>query len=266
LPSNNRWRSTTVVLLVGAALLVAVAACDSTPGAPAILPEPPALDGFAVSPDSFRLEGAAPSASILLTLTGTVTSPDGGPVTLQYLVRRQGAFASAIEGAIEVAAAGPFQAIDTLTVPRGASGLYVVEAIAVGRNGRAGGRASDLLRFTIDPLGAPTVANVVLDPPIVNLPASGTTSLRVVATIADPDGLENVGYVAFQPAGGGPQIPMSDAGPIGQSGDATAGDGQYTVTLDVAAGTPVGQYPFEVVARDREGLEAPPFPVTIVVQ
>jgi hypothetical protein len=247
-------------------LLMVFSACETTPGAPAILPEPPALDGFAVSPDSFHLVGAAATASIPLTISGTVTSPVGGVVTVQYLVRRQGSQATALEGTFEVTAAGPFQATDTLSVPRGASGLYVVDAIAVGRDGRGGGRASDLFRFIIDPLGPPTVVDVVLDPTVVVLPASGTTDLRVVATVADPDGLENLGYVSLQPQGGGPQLPMSDAGSVGQSGDVTAGDGRYTVTLEVAAGTPPGQYPFEVVARDREGLEAPPFPVIIVVQ
>jgi len=248
------------------AALAAVAACDSAPGAPAIIPEAPALSGFDVSPDSFLLLGDAPSATIPLALTGSVTSPDGGFVRVHYTVRRQGGDAATIDGSVEVPAAGPFTATDSLVVARGASGLYTVEAVAVGRDGRAGGRASAVLRFAIEPLGPPTIASVTLNPPVVTVPASGAVSLRIVASVSDPDGLVNVGYVALQPAGGGAQFPMSDSGTFGQTGDATAGDGAYTVTLQVGAGTPPGEFPFEVVARDREGLNATPFPATIVVQ
>jgi hypothetical protein len=231
-----------------------------------VLPEPPALDGFTVTPDSFHLAGAAPVATIPITLSGSVTSPSGGSVTIQYIVRRQGDDTLAVEGTIEVAGAGPSQATDQMTLPRGASGLYLVEAIAVGSDRRAGGRASDLLRFVIEPLGPPTITTVVLDPPVVTVPASGTARLRVAATVVDPDGPANLGYVSLQPVGGGPQLPLSDSGPIGQSGDTGPVDGVYTVTLNVGAGTPPGQFLFEVIARDREGLEATPFPVTIIVQ
>jgi hypothetical protein len=251
---------------LGAVVPLLAAACDSAPGAPAMIPEAPALAGFDVAPDSFFLPGDAPAATIPVALSGSVTNPAGGSVTVHYVIRRQGDDAPALEGEHEVEAAGSFQASADLVLPRGASGLYAVEAVAVGRDGRAGGRASGVLRFTIEPLGPPSIVAVALDPAVVTVPATGAAQLRIVATVTDPDGLLNIGYVALQPAGGGGTFPLSDGGPLGQTGDATAGDGLYTVTLQVGAGTPPGQFPFEVVARDREGLDAAAFPVTITIQ
>ncbi len=269
-----RRRAVAAPVVLIAALLATIAACDTTPGAPPLLPEPPALDAFEVTPDSFHLAGTDAVVTIPITIAGAVTSGGRWPVAVQYLVRRQGDDTLAVDGRMEIANDLPpqpatritFSGQDQLILPRGASGLYLVEAVAVGPDGRAGGRASDLVRYSIVPLGPPTIAAVVLDPPVVIVPASGTARLRVAATVADPDGPANLGYVALQPAGGGPQLPMSDSGPVGQAGDAVPADGVYTVTLDVAAGTAPGQFQFEVVARDREGLEATPFPVTIVVQ
>jgi hypothetical protein len=263
--ASRRPTPVVIVALVVAALAT-LAACDTAPGAPAVLPEPPALAGFAVSPDTFFLAGGAAEAAIPLVLSGAVTSPGGGPVTVRYLARRQGDDTLAVEGAVAVAAAGAFQAADTLRLPRGASGLYLVEAVAEGADGRAGGRAAALVRFAIEPLGPPVIGEVTLTPPTVTPPATGSADVRVVATVTDPDGRANLGYVALQPAGGGPQLPLSDGGPVSQSGDATAEDGRYTVTLEIGAGAEPGQYPFEVVARDREGLVATPFPVTITVE
>ncbi|HLA64638.1 MAG TPA: hypothetical protein VK610_09445 [Rhodothermales bacterium] len=243
-----------------------LAACDTAPGAPALVPEPPGLADFAVSPDSFRLEGAAPEAVIPLVLTGSVTTPGGAAAQLRYLVRRQGDDTLTVSGEVDVFTAGAFTAQEELRLPRGASGAYIVEAVAVS-GGRIGGRASGLFHFRIDPLGPPVVEGVELDPAVVTAPASGSARLRIVATVSDPDGRANLGYVTLRQTGTeGPLLPLSDGGSVTGSGDDTARDGRYTVTLQIGAGSPPGQYGFEVLAADREGLEATPFPFTVTVQ
>jgi hypothetical protein len=243
-----------------------LAACDSAPGTPDLVPQPPTLAGFTVSPDTFLLPGATPEAVIPLTLRGTVGMPDGS-ATLRYIVRRQGDDTTAVEGQVNLTGSSQtFEEGAELRLPRGASGIYLVEAVATA-GGRAGGRGTGLFRFQIEPLGPPTVASVALDPPVVTPPATGAARLRVVATISDPDGRANIGYVALRPVGAeGPLLPLADNGTQSGTGDTTARDGQYTVTLQIGAGSPPGDYAFEIIAMDREGLQATPFPVTTTVQ
>ncbi len=244
---------------------LALAACDTAPGVPPLVPEPPTLAGFVLSPEAFALDGSAAEAQIPLTLAATVEDPAGAGVVVRYYVRRQGADDLVAEGTLEpsVGDQGPstHYAATTLTLPRGATGLYTVTVLATDPEGRIGDRAVGTLRFTHESLGPPTVSAVEF-PATLARPAT----FNVVAAVSDPDGPENLVAVELR-APSGQAFPLRDDG-SGSSGtgDETAGDGRFTVGLGIGEGNAPGVYRFVVVARDVEGQMSVPDSIAITVE
>jgi hypothetical protein len=91
-------------------------------------------------------------------------------------------------------------------------------------------------------------------PDTVAVPTAGKILIRLAVRVSDPSGLEDINRVEFntflppdsRPAQGNP-FPMYDDG---TNGDDIPGDGLYTATVELVAGTTTGTYRFEFRALD----------------
>ncbi|MFN3597514.1 MAG: hypothetical protein ACK41D_09625 [Rubricoccaceae bacterium] len=251
-----------LALPLALAALLAVAACDNAPGPRDPVGTPPALSGFAAAPLEVFLDSPAPFAEVPLALSADVRGGEG-VVTVRYLVRYQGTDTLVAQGT-QPAAAGRTTIDVPLRLPRGAIGDYAITVTTEDAAGRVGDRAAATLRFGATSLGPPVVSQVTV-PPRTARPATGQTTLRIIATVDDPDGRANIARVDLRAPGAGNVLAqLSDDGRT--AGDQTARDGRYTVALSVTPTTAAGPYAFEVVARDRAGLASAPAAVTFVIE
>jgi len=95
---------------------------------------------------------------------------------------------------------------------------------------------------------APVLSNPAANPDEIT--NDGVASSVLTVNVSDPDG--DLGSVAIDlsPLGGSPSQAMYDDG---TNGDATAGDGIYSIQTTAAASTSVGQKSLTVIATDQAG-------------
>lgn len=96
---------------------------------------------------------------------------------------------------------------------------------------------------------------------------TGNVSLTLYATVQDPNGLNDIQRVYFTvtkpdgtPSTGNP-FPMYDDGGSGSAaGDVnqTAGDGIYTLGINLSSSNPLGTYTFTFYAVTRSGITSSP--------
>ena len=240
---------------------LALAACDEAPGAPDPFGDPPSIAAFALLPESVEALGTDATVTIEPTLAVTVAGGTG-EVTLRALVRDVDGVDLLAEVEQSVASGARAELRPQFTVPRGAVGGYEVTVTAEDATGRAGDRASGVLTFTSPSLGPPEVTRALAEPETVPRPATGSTTVDLVADVADPDGLANLAYVELRALDGSVFGRFADDG---RNGDAESGDGRYFVSLRIGSGVPVGEIAFDVVAVDRAGRESAPVPVRFTV-
>ena len=167
-----------------------------------------------------------------------------------------------------VPVSGTTYALETdVTIPTGITRQFSIEVTAISASGVEGNRASGQLRVN----GAgrpPSIDSVRVDNPI-KIPAAGSTlRFTVEAFVSDPDGPNTVDLVTLSNAGGS-IFQLCDDGSDGlcggapSSGDRVAEDGWFTVTFEIDSTTIPGDYPFNVQATDKTGLEAPVYPLTL---
>lgn len=237
-------------------LIFLIQSCDTAPGASDLISDPPTLSEFTFTPLEFAHTGSGDMAQIPLTLSVRVGNPGGGAVTVQYFVRRQFATETIAEGNLSSSGSGLYTASETISVPRGATGLYVITVTSIGANGAVGNEVTGLLSFESENLGPPEITSVEgpseFQPPGL---------LTLVAVVTDPDGLDNINTVEVTvPAGG--TFDMFDDGV--SFGDEVAGDGRYTAAFDVPEATP-GDQVFTFKATDNFGSESEVVPFTVTI-
>lgn len=256
-----RRRSVRALLLVTAALAAVASGCDADPGFPTEAARP-TLANVEIAPTQDSLATDAPSTTVPLTLQADLGGE--GPVEVRVVVRYQETDSLVASTWAEVEP-GPVQIEVPLTLPRGATGDYRVQVVTEGPDGRAGDEAAAVFHFAAASLGPPVVTDVSF-PRTVARPASGSRSTPLVATVADPDGRENVAVVALvEPATGAVIGRLYDLGRDNGGTDETAGDGRFSAGLQIFADTEPGTYQLAVVAIDRaEGTSAAvPFTFTV---
>ena len=248
-----------VVALLAAC--AAVAGCDSEPGF-ADLVRPPSLADVSVTPASARLDGAAPTATVPLAVTGTLDAE--GPVGVRVLVRWAETDSLVAQADERVAEPGPFRIEVPLVVPRGAVGDYSVRVATEGADRRPGDGAAAVFRFAATNLGPPAVT-VQAAAPVDRPTGSQPRTVPVLADVTDPDGRANIAAVVLRvPDGGGVVGRLFDGGPPGA--DRVAGDGRYSAGILVGSDFEPGTYDLEVVAVDRAGAESAPAPFSFTVR
>ncbi len=206
------------------------------------------------------------------TGTGGVKSPDD-PVVLPFRISIAGVSTS--EAGLErarctVAGAGSAQAsIDTILVfpkavdsldaelalhiRRGDVGVYEIEVIGWDTKGRVLNRLRSTLRVRNGSF-APVLTNLSA-PDTVIVPDTGFVLLDFQVTVTDSSGIKDIRRVQFntflpdgRPSSSNP-FQMFDDG-LAVHGDAIAGDGVYSLRVQLPASTERGRYRFEFQAFD----------------
>lgn len=240
-------------LFVAAAALVG---CDSAPGLVEPVGRLPHVSDLVVTPDivdldddSSYLEGD--DVRIPVSIGVDVAAPEAAVSTVRFVVRLPYQTTRTMaEGDLLPADDGRHYAREfELLLPRGMVGDYPVVVYAVDERGNISNRASAMLRYRAT--GEPPVIEDVIVPERIQRPASGAIPVQFVAEVSDPDGLENIDSVEFwNVANPGSRVRMHDSG---QGGDAVAGDGRYTVTINISSNEPVATHLFQFQARDLTG-------------
>lgn len=245
------------LLILGIQLFVS--ACDSVPGPPPLTEVPPQLYGFTFSPEEVVFDEVVSPGDSVAHITLRMEAklrPGEVPVdSVFYLifpivdpdhVLQQGTLA--IEG---TSVSGQTE----LVLSRGAVGLYSIRVLVVDKRGRLGNQLQGLFKFLARE-GHPPVIEAVEGPDRVQRPASGQPPvlLKYVAIVSDPEGPENILRVVMRTSGGQEFEMLDDGGEGSNSGDEVAGDGRYTITVQLTSDVPPGTYVFYFQAFDREGL------------
>ncbi|RMF55696.1 MAG: hypothetical protein D6746_13365 [Bacteroidetes bacterium] len=267
-------RVTAGLVLLG----VVLAGCDTVPG-PRDVGTPPHVFDFSFSPQRIAFEQLPPGqiegdvARVPLSLRVTVRDDDGDLEEVRYLIRPPLSDAEVLDtGVMAPVGNGVYAAETQLTLARSAVGTYTVLVVAAD----AAGHLSNQVRgeLTFEATGRPPVIEAVEMPERVTRPGPGEEPvlIPIVATVTDPDGLENIARVEMEVVPGGSVFFLCDDGGEGacnagaSSGDAEAGDGRFTITIQLTSDNAPGETTFRFRAIDRSGLESEPVERTITVE
>ncbi|MHA2101445.1 MAG: hypothetical protein ACW99A_22550 [Candidatus Kariarchaeaceae archaeon] len=136
------------------------------------------------------------------------------------------------------------------------NGKYTINIFIVGTNGINNLAAVSIFRFNNGVNFPPEIANTVIEPDtvLVNKPTVIFTSVEA----SDPNGLNDIDlvfFVVYRPDSttSGARIELFDNGNI-DNGDQVAGDGIYSLLIQVNETNAKGTYRFEFQAIDRGGI------------
>ena len=254
-------------------LLGLMAACDSAPGPEQLGLRPPLLQDFTFSPQRVVFGVLPPeqivgdSVRVPLEVSVTAFGPERRIEEVAYVV--QSPFSSVepiATGTLESQGGNRYTASTTITLSALDVASYPIVVYAVDQTQRVSGEVRgqiDYLRI-FDP-GDPPVVEEIIAPDTLQRPAVGQppATLPLIAVVSDPDGLTDVEKVEFwnvdtpnnrfelcDDGGGQP------CGGATDSGDETAGDGRYTLTVFIASTNALGTNTFVFQAIDRAGLRS----------
>jgi hypothetical protein len=255
---------TLAVLLFSA---VFFSACDSAPGTTPLDAVAPVVEDIQVSPDVLALDqiaGEGDAVTAPITVSATVLDENEDLSTF-FVVIRSGLSGQAPLATAEVPIpnSGRIQTVLDLTVSRAESGRFTVSVFA----SDARGYLSNVAYHVID-VTASSEPPIILDvdmPERVSRPAAGEppVSIALVVRADDPDGLTNIAFVQVI-VNGGTTLRLCDDGGQGvcnagfgaSSGDVVAGDGLFTLTIQLESTNSPGTYTFEYSVVDRSGLRS----------
>ena len=260
-------------------LFVALARCDTAPGVAETENRSPVLSDLFFSPSSVLLD-ELPAGSIQdgiarfsLNLAIDVADADGDLDRIYILV------ISPIPGRdpviseeIVVAENGPVEVDISLQIPVAEIGNYTVKVFASDHAGSLGNQVVGTL--VVDAISEPPTIDSIDIPERVTRPGPGEPAIQVpiVAHVSDPDGLANILSVKVV-VNGTTTLQLCDDGGgttcnanFLNSGDITAGDGLFTLTIALDSSNVPGDNVFVFKAIDRAGLESETVTKTIVVE
>jgi len=241
--------------------VLVMAGCDSAPGTEDVFQQPPVVSSLVVSPD---VVAATPGVESQVEVQVTFVATDANNDLEQVFVTVQASESGGAPLGQEIlpASSGQQQATVTVTLPAGTAGSFPVVVTASDTRGAIGNKLVG--RLDVTGSNAPPQIDAIDMPEAVQRPAPGQPpiSIPLVAVVSDPDGLANVARVEVI-VNGGVTLLLCDDGDrgtcnagFGSSGDDTAGDGRFTLTIALAAENAAGPNSFEFKAVDRTGLES----------
>lgn len=263
-----------------AALVLAVlvlAGCDSAPGTVPVDAVAPVVEDIRVSPDVLALDqigGGGDTVTASITVSADVSDENEDLSTFFVVIR------SALSGQVPLAQAevpipgsGRVQTVLDLTVSRAESGRFTVSVFASDTRGHLSNVAYHVIDVTAS--SEPPIIVAVDMPDRVARPAAGEppVSISLVVEADDPDGLDNIAFVQVV-VNGGTSLRLCDDGGQGvcnagfgaSSGDAVAGDGRFTLTIQLESSNAAGTNTFEFSVVDRSGLRSGVEVRTLVVE
>lgn len=248
---------------------------------------PPAVSTASISPAVINVTEITAAAGIVDTLiqcnanasgldnggqvSVMLTGPDGSPLATATMLD---------DGVAPDVTAGDhlFSAQLHLQVAKTALGSYGAQFVAVNGSGFRSSAIVQTLSIINSNDHAPTVSNAIAPDTVVVPLSSDTTFVVVSVAVQDQEGLADIASVTFtsrRPTGSIVGVyPMYDDGgasarfPFGlKSGDATAGDGTYTLTLPLTSSSDHNTYrDFTFQAIDLSGEASAPLTRRIYIR
>jgi len=270
-------RTPNVCLALLTASVLILSGCDSAPGPDPVDDASPRVENIQVTPDVLALDqmgGGGDTVTATITVSADVSDDDDDLATFFVVVR------SALAGQeplaqteLPIAGSGPMQATIDLTVSRAESGRFTVSVFASDTRGHLSNVAYHVI--DVSATSEPPEINQIIMPDRVTRPAAGEppVSIALVVEASDPDGLDNIAFVQVI-VNGGTSLRLCDDGGQGvcnagfgaTSGDLQAGDGQFTLTIQLDSSNAAGTNTFEFSVVDRSGLRSATEVRTIVVE
>lgn len=263
------------------ALLLLLGACDTAPGPEDAGGIPPVVSDLTFSPGAVLVDELPPEdvsggkAFVQVTAEVVARDRDGDLARVSWVLRGPQAGSSEIAGGdLEAQGAGLYRLEEKVGFPTAIPGRYTLLVFAYDRSGRLGNDVRGVI--DVQSVGTPPEILGIEMPERVVRPADGQPPVPVVlvVTASDPDGLANILRVEARVDGGAPLNLCDDGGegacnPIltqASSGDAAAGDGRFTVTLQVESSNSAGPRIFTFEAVDRSGLRSEVVERTLDIQ
>ncbi|MEQ9103908.1 MAG: hypothetical protein RIE53_04360 [Rhodothermales bacterium] len=256
-------------------LFVFMAGCDTAPGPVDVSERPPVVSEFAVEPGVLIPDGTAGAGAAIeadVQVSWSVSDPDGDVDRVFVLIQSPNPGGAPVGSAEVSGVSGRMQTTVRVSIPAGAVGMYPVTVVASDRRGTMSNRL--IGRLDVEGSGSPPVILDVVAPERVVRPAAGEppVPITLVAHVSDPDGAANIARVQVVANGTATLLLCDDGGQgtcnggFGSSGDETAGDARYTLTIQLTSGNAPGTNVFVFQARDRSGLDSGTVERTIIVE
>lgn len=252
-----------VALLLAAACSDDSSVVDSTLSDGAILLTGLQLSHYTVDTDTIDVQpgkdkSSEDDISIPFDIHVTVLD-DSRLASLRYEIRQDGKTALLHDGELTPAGApGKWTAAVAFDRKRGDVGDYRIDVFGTDDGGVPGNTAQAKLRVLFG--SKPPEILSVSAPDTVSLQLE-TVVFTMSAEVFDPSGLADVKQVFFnsflpngRPSSGNPFILRDDGQP--GSGDAAAGDGLFSIKVQMPPDTPKGEYRFEFRALDYSSLSS----------
>ena len=108
---------------------------------------------------------------------------------------------------------------------------------------------------------APVIANLVA-PDTVQIIPNGVVKILMSIDVSDPQGLSDINFVRFRsflPGGNeatNSPFDLADDGNSSVTGDDVAGDGTYSILINLPSNTTTGDFRFVFEAEDKSGKES----------
>ncbi len=254
-------------------LLGLVAACDSAPGPEQLGLRPPLLQDFTFSPQRVVFGVLPPeqivgdSVRVPLELSVVALGSQSPIEEVSYVVQSPfSSFEPIATGTMQPQGSNRYSAVTTITISALEVASYPIVVYAVDQTQRVSGEVRGQINYirVFEP-GEPPVIDEIVAPDTLQRPAVGqpAVTLPLIAVVSDPDGLTDVEKVEFwnvdtpnnrfdlcDDGGGQP------CGVAADSGDETASDGRYTLTVFIASTNTLGTNTFAFQAIDRAGLRS----------
>ena len=265
---NGNRRAHASFLLLTAFLVLAVIGCDNAPGVQDPLAAPPVVSDLDYTPRAVQVDNLPASAisgdNVLVTIdiSARAVDADGDVDRVAFVIQSPvGATEPIAEGELLAGAGSRFSTRAEVTFPKALTGPYVLIVYASDKRGYLGNELRGTIELTAT--GNPPVIEEIIAPDRIQRPAVGepAATMQLIAVVSDPDGLANVARVEVRFDGGSPLLLCDDGGqsqcnPGFGSADATAGDGRFTLTLQVNENNTPGPRTLEFIATDRSGLQS----------
>lgn len=253
-------------VLISAGIL---AGCED-PGTGALDPRgnPPFLQDAAVTPDSVNLEVLTPGPSglpVAATVSVRITDRDaGGTVTAAVDVYAPGSDTPVASSALldtgvspdQLADDGTFTATVQFSATRAEAGRFTVRFTAVDELGIRGNAIEKPLVLTRR--NSPPAVSGLVAPDTVTLPTLGSTLLTMSIAVSDSDGYGDIRDVYFRNLDSDNPLQrffLRDDGGTRQppTGDERAGDGRFSIIIQLPSSAARRDYRFAFQATDVPG-------------
>ncbi|MBN8588432.1 MAG: hypothetical protein J0L94_08925 [Rhodothermia bacterium] len=248
------------------------ASCDEAPGLTSLTGRPPVLTNFQYTPQAANLSGLPASqiegdnVRIPISLQISVSDADNsGLEAISYGIYAPGQSVTPLIKGAFTGNAGLYNATPSLLIPKGAVGDYTIRVQAIDRSGLTSNMVIGTFSYAAS--GSPPVLAAVEMPATIKRPAAGQAANKaaIVVTVSDPDGLSNIQRVVLRTQSGAELLLLDDGQKSGLSGDETAGDGKFTIIIEVRSTNALGVNTFDFQAFDRTGLASNVIKKTIEV-